>query len=161
MFLETGTALSRRKPVEVWAVTSENHLPREHKYVRLPTQPASCVLFKMPQCKAFGCFNCQGTSKNADGSHKGFFRFPNPMTSAENKKLCGKWLSALCMRKIDLVSSDGFQFVYVVWRSFLDCFLHLIEFSIHWLFLFVCLFIAYINLDFWIFSQIQGRSGIW
>ena len=61
----------------------------------LRSQPDARVLPNMPQCKAFGCFNRQGTSKNVDGSHKGFFRFPNPRKSLENKKLCGKWLQNL------------------------------------------------------------------
>ena len=50
---------------------------------------------RMPQCKAFGCFNEQGKCHNEDGSHKSFFKFPNPTKSKESQKLCEKWLANL------------------------------------------------------------------
>ena len=51
---------------------------------------------RMPQCKAFGCFNEQGKCHNEDGSHKSvFFKFPDPTKSKESQKLCAKWLANL------------------------------------------------------------------
>ena len=50
---------------------------------------------RMPQCKAFGCFNEQGKCHNEDRGHKSFFKFPNPTKSKESRKLCAKWLANL------------------------------------------------------------------
>ena len=50
---------------------------------------------RMPQCKAFGCFNEQGKCHNEDGSHKSFFKFLNPTKSKDSRKLRAKWLANL------------------------------------------------------------------
>ena len=49
----------------------------------------SVSVFIMPQCKAFGCFNEKGKVD------KSFYQFPDPLKSAEKKKLCQTWLNNL------------------------------------------------------------------